>query len=123
MLERARELLPRDPRPLYQLAVASFVADDPAAVLEHLDARAALAPDTPPISQMRYAACKVLGRTGDAIAPLTSLVALTPRDVRLRRERQDLVVQARGFAAAVEDTGSAGQPAVPIVEAFLRGLG
>lgn len=106
-LERARELMPADPRPHYQLAVAAFVADDPESVLRHLDARAALAPDTPPILQMRYAACKVLGREAEAIAPLTSLCALTPRDVRLRRERQDLLVRVRGWAAAAEEARQA----------------
>lgn len=122
VLERAHELLPQDPRPLYQLAVAAFVGGDPEAVLRHLDAHAALAPDTPPTLQMRYQAARSLGRLADAVAPLTSLCALAPRDVRLRRERQDLLVQAQGWKGAADEARRAAEaPDADAVSLYLCG--
>ncbi|MCO5172251.1 MAG: tetratricopeptide repeat protein [Planctomycetes bacterium] len=106
-LERARALRPDDPQVHYFLAVAAYGAEDFEAILAHLDALAGKAPDSPQTLQLRYTALRVLGRRVEALEPLRRLAALSPRDVRLRRDLQDAEVEVLGWAAAVEEAGRA----------------
>lgn len=106
-LERARELRPDDPQVHYFLAVTAYGAEDFEAILTHLDALAGKGPDSPQTLQLRYTALRVLGRRPEALEPLRRLSQLSPRDVRLRRDLQDLEVEVQGWAATVEEAGRA----------------
>lgn len=102
-LERALALRPNDAQALYFLAVAAFSLKDAEGVLRHLDALAVSNRETQPVLQMRIAAYEALGRKADAIAPLSSLCALEPRDIRLRRHLQNMRLDINGWDSAVAD--------------------
>lgn len=114
-LGEALRLAPDDPRPLFQLGIAAGMRQDFLAVEKHL--RAYLAhprvqgPDRGMGLNLLAGALDLQGRPEEGTAVLSSLCALLPGDVALRRrvDQRMVGVRGEGFAATLSEACEAAE--------------
>jgi tetratricopeptide (TPR) repeat protein len=105
-LEEAIRVRPDSPQPLYYLGVGAMRLRQLDKTVEYLARYVPKMPRNLVAARMYADALAATGREADAIAALSSLVALTPRDVAARRALQGRRIRLEGIEPVLRDAAA-----------------